>query len=70
MRATSIPWGIYRVVNGAVLVRAHGGPRTETVKEKVDPDLEPFWSRFLGSRTGTKTIYGTVPYPGPGSGRE
>ena len=57
-----------RVVNGLVPVRVHGGPRTETVKEKVepDPDPEPFWNRFLGSGTGTRTIYGMGLDPGLG----
>ena len=56
-----------RVVNGSVPVRVHGGPRTGTVKDKVElnPDPDPFWNRFLSSETETKTIYGTGLNPGP-----
>ena len=61
-----------RNVNELALVWVHGGPGTGTVKEKVEPDLdlELFWNRFLGSGTGTRTIYGTGLDPGPGLGRE
>ena len=61
-----------KVVNGSVQVRVHGGPGTGTVKEKVEPDLDPkpFRNRFLGSRIGTKTIYGTSLDPGPGLSRK
>ena len=30
--------GDRRIVNGSVMVRVHGGPKTGTVKEKVEPD--------------------------------
>ena len=63
---------IARVVNGLVPVPGHHGPETGTVKEKVepDPDLKPFRNRFLGSGTGTRTIYETGLDSGPGLGRE
>ena len=59
-----------RVVNGLVPIRVHGGPRTGTVKEKIEPDPDPelFRNRFLG--TGTRTIYETSLNPSPGVGRE
>lgn len=60
----------YRVVNGSVLVRVHGGPRIRTVKENVEPGPEPFQNRFLNSGTRIKTIYGTGLDPGLGLGRE
>ena len=61
---------INRVINGSVLVR--GGPGTRTVKEKVElePYSQPFQDRFLGSRTGTRTIYETGLDPGLGLARK
>ena len=61
-----------RVVNGFVPVRIHGGSGTGTIKEKVEPDpnLKPFRNQFLGSGTGTRTIYGTTLDPSPGLSRE
>ena len=63
-----------RVVNGPVPVLVYGGPGTGTVKEKVEPDsdMQPFWNRFLGSRTRTitRTIYVMGLDPDPGLGRE
>ena len=56
----SLDWSlITRVVNGSVLVQVHGGPGTETIKEKEEPNpnLEPFRNQFLGSGTGPRTIY-------------
>ena len=52
---------ICRVVNGSVLARVYHGLETETVKENIEPDLDPkpFRNWFLGFRTETKTIYGT-----------
>ena len=63
---------VLRVVNGSVPVRVHGGPETGIVKEKVEPDLdpEPFRNQFLGSGTGTGTIYRTGLDPGSDLGRE
>ena len=63
---------INRVVNGSVLARVHGGPKTGTVKEKVEPEPDPerFHDRFLGSGTGTRTIYGMGLDPGLGLARK
>ena len=64
--STSFYTPLHRVVNESVSVRVHH------VKEKVDPDpnLELFQYRFLGSGTGTRTIYRTGLNPGMGLGRE
>lgn len=49
----SAEFTLSRVVNKLVPVQVHGGRRTETVKEKgePDPDSEPFWNRLVGSGT-------------------
>lgn len=39
-----------KVINESVPVQVHG-PGTETLKEKVELDLEPFRNRFLGSES-------------------
>lgn len=41
----------------------YGGFGIEVIKEKVDPDSEPFQNLFLGSRT--RTLYGTDLDPVP-----
>ena len=61
-----------KVANGLVSARIHGGPRFGIIKENAESDLdpEPFQSRFLGSGTGARTIYGTGSDLGPNLSKE
>ena len=57
-----------RVVNGSVLVWVHSRPGTGTVKEKMEPDLDPEPVSWL--RNQNQNHLSDDLDPGPNLGRE